>query len=276
MDKIILIKELLLEIINYCEDANDWFNFMFTSKNIYLCIYPEFIFKQFTFMIFHSQTLPLCIRNTNLKYYYIEDFSRESPYYITTNQNLIMRHCQLHRVRLYKIYGIFFQGLYLAEYGYPEINYEKILDLIDNNIHNNIHNKYIFGDYNLIPNKQHLKMLNEIDTFEITEKFIKNFNKEYYRKNMANAGAFYRGYIKSCIWGISGGFHEPLPLLPKNKLNVCAYCNTKYINDDELFHKNWLMLFEMHWDTIPDEYLYHRDYKKNSCYHPISQKIENI
>ncbi len=275
MNKIIPIKDLLLEIINHCKDVNDWFNFMFSCKNIYLNIYPEFIFKKFTFMIFHEQTLPPCIRNKNMKYFYYPDIGVQAPAYITTNETLILKHSQFDCITLHHIYGILFQGLYLDENGYPDINYDKIIDLIDNNIHDNIHNKYIFGNCKLISYK-YIESLSGYDAYKITQKFIKTIDNTYYENNVIRTKNHYNRYIKSSITGCDFFHLNPLFLsLPENKLDVCEYCNETYIDDKEQFHRNWRLNYHsMDWnEKTHDSYIRERDYKVNSFYHPINHKI---
>ncbi len=282
MDKIISIKDLLLEIINHCGDVNDWFNFMFSSKNIYLHVYPEFIFKQFNIMIFYDQTLPPCIRNnSNIKCYYYPGKGRKSPAYITTSEKLIFKYCQLENIGLYKTYGIFFQGLYLNKNNCLHINYEKIYELIDNNIENNIHDKYIFNNYKSIANKTHIDNISAWDSYKITKKFIKTIDNTYYQQNMVNIKRYYNKRIIKSIRGETLSFWDKLPLLlPSKDFNICEYCDNKYITDLAQLHKNWKLNSGStdEWTRDdPDIYISETDYKTNPFYQPIKhQKIENI
>ncbi len=276
MNKIILIKDLVLEIINYCGDVNDWIRFMLSSKNIYLHIYPEFIFKRFKFMGFHEQTLPPCIRNNNMKYHYYPDIGNNSPSYISTNETLILKHCLFSCVTLRYTYGIFFKGLYLDEHGYPRINYDKILDLIDNNIYDNMHNKYIFGNYKLIPHNKHIESVSGYDVYKITLKFIKTIGSKYYQNNMMSAKTHYNKYIKMSITGCDFFHVNPLILsLSNHDFKVCDYCNEKYIDDKEQYHKNWKLNYHsIVWTKEAHKnYILEKEYKKNSFYHPINHKI---
>ncbi len=292
MDKIILFKELLLEIMEHCGDINDWIRFMFSSKNIYLHIYPEFIFKKFTFMVFEGQTLPLCIRNRNvIKYYYHNSSSNSYEYanYITTNENDILRHSQFNNVALYKTYGLFFQGLYLNDNGCPDINYVKILDLIDDNINNNIHNRNIFCNYHYLTNKKlHIKPLSIINAYDITERFIRTIDNKYYEENILNAKNHYYSYRKiikdmreTCLingnvmgftlWSIKFKTSEPVT-------NKCKYCGEIYDDDVSEFHKNWF--FIQHFETSKELYskthITPKIYKNDLYYHPINNKIYNL
>ena len=247
-------EEILLEIINYSIDICDWINFMVSSKNMYKQIYPKFIYKKFKFILFEHQTLSPCIRNNNTKYYVINSY----PYYNTTNENHIIGHCQYDRIRFHETYGLFFRALFLNEHKSLEIDHEKIFDIISNNIS-------IFNNYYSNIKEPYIKDVSLIKSFMITKKFIKNYNNEFYEKNMLKAEQYFNRYItkqeQKCIQNLKLEY-------PKTEYNTCIFCNTKYINDDSQFHKNWFITYNRFNYPTTDAEIILTDFKMNSSYHP--------
>jgi len=278
METIIEIKDMLLEIIKYSIDICDWINFMLACKDIHKQIYYTFIFKKFTFMVFHNQTLPPCIRNNIIKYYYYETnaYHLNSPSYITTNEKYILEHCQFKHIYIWKTYGLFFQGLYLDKNGRPEIDYLKVFELIDA-----ITTRYrVINNYNLVIKQPHIKSYNPYKLFIMTKNFIEK--NKYDKLNMISAKTEYDRLIKFYTKCDDVLIYRFTLKKPECEINTCAYCNEKYIDDKLQFHKNWLMIYGIHiWDDrTRNTYLDQKDYKTNSFYQPkcheICKKIENI
>jgi hypothetical protein len=250
-----LPKEILLEIINYSKDICDWINFMVSSKYIHKQIYPEFIYKKFKFVVFDHQTLSPCCRNKNTKYYVINSY----PYYISTNEIHINGHCQYERIRFHETYGLLFQGLFLNEHTYLEIDLEKIFNIISDNIYENIYDKPIFNNYFSNITKPYIKYVNLIKSFIITKKFIKNCNNEFYEKNMLKVEKCFDRDIKfrstqenRCIQNLKLEY-------PKTEFDTCIFCNTKYINDKPQFHKNWIITRNMYESQTSPKCIYDFD-----------------
>lgn len=228
-------KDVLLEIINHSQDICDWINFMLSLKNIYIQIYPKFIFKKFKFMVFSQQTLPLCIKN--IKHYYYKTYSSS---YITTNEKYILEHCKFNNIYLLKTYGLFFQGLHIGFDRFPEINYLKVIDLINNTVHNNIHNEYIFNNYRSIIKSPHIKYINPSKLLTMTINFIKtqnNVSEQLKSNNLKYARLCYNRLIKNFI-SHESIFIQGIDLKkPETKSNLCIYCNKNYIESDSHLHQ---------------------------------------
>ena len=221
--------DILYVIMDYLNDIQDYINFMITSNYIYKNTYAFLITKKFKFMMLYHQTPPSCsINNKRVKH--IKNKSDPHPFFITTDESHTNGHCQFYQFYLYELYGFFFIGLHFNNF-YPEINHNKLMDIISHNdkiININSFKKIYSGE-------PYIKEINLFESYKISKQFIKN--KEYYRENNRTIKILFNKFILNEIRGHVSRIYG-ITINP----DICIFCGKKYENNGLHYtnlHNDW-------------------------------------
>jgi hypothetical protein len=215
-------KDILLKILSYTEDPQDWMCFMMTCTQIHL-LYSSFLCTKFRIMMMYFMEIPICVYgNKRIKFYY----ERRNSTILVTDPYMIFASSQICTSEIFEIHGYTMISVTSFNKGI-KYDHEKLLNIItkycDNNSTLTDTNFYIIAT----------KLFFPLDTFEyhrIAVEFCHKYRNQYLETNL--------GYINKI-----GPFRSTGPINTRYKYpdnwicKKCIFCKNYYNRDDIKNHE---------------------------------------